>query len=371
MKKKLLALSLCLGMVATSMVGCGKDSGKEEETTKTVTKADFTIERSDYFGLEVEESVATITDEELQEYIDADLKANSTTEEVKEGVLEEGMTVKIDYTGTVDGEEYAKQTGSQLVLKDDQFAIEGFVDGLIGKSVGEEVTMTLKFPDSYTDETYAGKDIEFTVKINAIVNTIVPELNDEYVKEIYSYLGISTVDEYKEEYRKTIRTQDIYGVVWEVIMENVEVKSYDSEELDKLTTQIAESQEYSLSQYGMTLDSYLEAMSMSREDFDKQCRETAEEELKFNMIRDYIAKTENITITDEEYNIELKKTMVAYDIETEEEFYEYFEEMGYDKEFFKENFLMNKVVEFVVDNIVVVPDKEKETEAETTSAATE
>ena len=73
MKKKLLALSLCLGMVATSMVGCGKDSGKEEETTKKVTKADFVIEREDYVGLEVEESVATVTDEELQKYIDEDL----------------------------------------------------------------------------------------------------------------------------------------------------------------------------------------------------------------------------------------------------------------------------------------------------------
>lgn len=362
MKKKLLALSLCLGMVATSMVGCGKDSGKEEETTKKVTKADFVIEREDYVGLEVEESVATVTDEELQKYIDEDLKANSTTEELKEGVLESGMVAKIDYTGTVDGKEYAKQEGSQLELSKDKFAIEGFVEGLIGKSVGDEVTLDLKFPKDYTDEKYAGKDIKFVVKIKAIVKTNTPKLTDDYVKEVYSYLGISTVDEYKEEYRKTIRAQAVYSVVWPMITKNIEIKSYDSVELEKLTTEIAEMQEYNLSQYGMTLDKYLEAMSMSKADFTKQCEESAKEELQYNMIRDYIAEKENITISDEEYNVELKKTMVAYDIETEEEFYKYFEEMGYDKEFFKKNFLMNKVVDFIVDNIKVVPDKEKETE---------
>ncbi len=362
MKKKLLALGLCLGMVATAMVGCNKDAKKEEETTgKKATKAEMKIERTDYFGVEVEESKATVTDEELEEYIKSDLDANAKTEEVKEGVLEKGMTANLDYTGTVDGKEYASKKGLALELKDKNFAIEGFIEGIIGKSVGDEFEMTLQFPKEYEDADYAGKDIVFKVKINSIVNRIVPELTDDYVKEVYSYLGISTVEEYKEEYRKTIRTNEIYSAIWQTVLENVEVVSYDSEKLDAMITSISEQQELSLSQYGMTLDSYLEAASMSKEDFMKECEESAKSELKYNMIRDYIAEQEGITISDEEFNTELKKTMVAYNMKTEEEFYKYFETYGYDEAFFRENFLMNKVVEFVCDNVTVVPDKEEET----------
>ncbi len=360
MRKKLMALTLCLGMFASAMTACNDDKGKEQETAKK-TKGEITIEKADYVGIEVEESDATVTDKELEEYITSDLKANSKTEELKEGVLEKGMTAKIDYTGTVDGEEYASKEGLSLLLEKDQFAIDGFVDGIIGKSVGDEFELNLQFPKEYEDEKYAGKDIVFKVKINAIVNTIIPELNDEYVKEYYSYLGISTVDEYKEEYKKTILNNEVYNIVWPVILENVEVVSYDSDELSAMIKSVKEQQEYSLSQYGMTLESYLEAASMSQADFDKQCEDTAKSELKFNMIRDYIAKTEGIKITDEEYNAELKKTMKAYDMETEEEFYKYFATYGYDEQFFRDNFLMNKVVEYICDNIKVVPDKEEET----------
>lgn len=371
MKKKLLALGLCLGMVATAMSGCNKDADKEKETAKKKTVAEMKIEKSDYFGLEVEESDATVTDAELEEYIKGDLKANAKTEEVKEGVLEKGMTAKLDYTGTVDGKEYASKKDLSLELKEGNFAIEGFIEGIIGKSVGDEFEMTLQFPKEYEDADYAGKDIVFKVKISAIINTIVPELTDDYVKEVYTYLGISTVDEYKAEYKKTIETNDIYKVVWPMLLKNVEVVSYDSEELEAKTTEVAEQQELSLSQYNMTLDSYLEAASMSKEDFMKQCEDTAKEELKYNMIRDYIAKTEGISISDEEYNEELKKTMVAYGMKTEEEFYKYFSTYGYDEAFFRDNFLMNKVVEYVCDNIVVVPDKEEETkESETKEAET-
>ncbi len=372
MKKRLLALGLCLGMVATAMVGCDKDTGEEETTGKSATKAEIKIERADYFGVEVEESYATLTDEDLEEYIQSDLEANATTEQIDQGVLEEGMTANIDYAGTVDGEEYASKEGLDLVLSDGNFAIEGFIDGIIGKSVGDEFEMTLQFPAEYEDADYAGKDIVFSVKVNYIVNTIIPELTDEYVQEVYSYLGLSTVEEYKAEYRKTIINNQIYNAIWETIVENVEVVSYDSEELEALTTTIAEQQELTMTNYGYTLDSYLELMSMSSEDFIAQCEESAKYELKYNMIRDYIAETEGISITDEEYNAELKKTMVAYGMETEEEFYEYFATYGYDEQFFKDNFLMNKVVEFVCDNVVVVPDAEEETtasdETETTAA---
>ncbi len=374
MKKKLLALTLCLGMVATALVGCG-DKSSEKETETTAKKEDsikFTIERDGYVGIEVEESYATVSEEELQSYIESDLEANKTTETITEGVLEAGMVVDIDYTGTVDGSEYTSMTGSQITLDSSSFAIDGFTDGLVGKSVGEEFEMTLYFPDDFEDEAYASKEIIFTGKINGIVNTIIPELNDEYVKEVYSYLGISTVDEYKAEYERNIKVQKIYSVVWPILLENMNVEKYNEEELESVATSISENIEYNIVSYGSDLATYLELVGMTQEEFDEECLNEAKSQLKNEAIIAYIAEKEGITVTDEEYAEELSKTMVAYGMETEEEFYEYFSTYyGYDEAYFRESFLMNKVVEFVCDNIVVVPDVEETTAAETETTAGE
>lgn len=365
MKKKIVALTLCLGMIA-ALTGCGKDSDNNQ-TQKKVTKLEYTLEKEGYMGLEVENSKSVVTEEELQKYIDSDLKANAKEETIKEGVLEKDMDVNIDYKGTVEGKTYTERKASVLTLKDGVFAIDGFTDALIGKKVGETVKFTLTFPKDYDDKSYAEKEIEFEVKINHIVKTTIPELNDEYVKEVYEYLGISTVDEYKAEYERNIKINKIYAEVWPQIVKNIKIKTFDSVELDKLTTEIAEQQEMTMSSYyGMTLDEYLEAVSQSKADFMAECEGYAKEQITNELIVKHIAEAEGITVSDEEYKEELAKTMVAYDLETEEEFYKYFKDYGYDEAYFRQSFLMNKVIEFVCDNIVVVEDKEEES----TTAAT-
>ncbi len=371
MKKKLLALSICLSVLAVAMAGCGEND-KEEETTvnetandtanKVKTELKYSIEKSDYFGLEIEESDANLTDEKLQEYIDSDLAANYT--EVKEGVVEEGMVIGVDYEGKVGDEVFDSAKDKELKLKKGNYTIDGFIQGIIGKSVGEEFELNLTFPKDYTDEDYAGKDIVFKVKIISIHQPAV--LTDDYVKDVYSYLGISTVEEYKEEYRATIILQNMYKVLWPVVLENVVVESYDSEEMDSYVTKYMESLEKSVSSYGMDMAAYLEYMGMTEDELITEYEKAYKDETKYYLIRDYIAEQEGLSISDEEYTEELKKTMVAYDFETEEEFYKYFATYGYDEEYFRDNFLTNKVVEFICDNAVIVPDViEKETETET------
>ena len=313
----------------------------------------YKIDRENYYQVQVDEDVATITDEEMQEYIESDLEANEERVEIKEGILEEGMVVNIDYIGTVDGEVYASKTDSELILYSDQFAIEGFVEGLIGKSVGQEVTLNLQCPENYAEEENSGKNIDFIVTINAIINITTPELTDDYVKEVYSYLGISTVEEYKEEFRNNIRTQEIYAAVWENIVGSVEFFAYDRKEVEDRYESLLESQLYAFSNYGMTLESYLESMDLTEEAFYAEIYYMVIDEMQHDIVVEYIAEAEDLSVTEEEYQKELKKTMMVYDIETEEEFYDYFEAYGYDKEFFMKNFLTNMVVEFICDNVVM------------------
>lgn len=313
----------------------------------------YLIDRDDYYQIPVDTDIATITEEELEEYIASDLEANEKRVEIYDGVLEEGMVVNLDYVGTVEGEIYAQKTEAELILSSDQFAIDGFIDGLIGKSVGQEVILNLQFPDDYPEEEYAGKNIEFNVTINAIVNIIIPELTDDYVKEVYSYLGISTVEEYKEEYRNTIRTQEIYNAVWLDLVGNIDFVAYDRKQVEALYESELESQLYAFSNYGMTLESYLEATDQTEEGFYAEIYYMVIDEMQNEIVVEHIAKEENLSVTEEEYQKELKKTMIVYDIETEEEFYETFESYGYDKDFFMKNFIKNKVVEFICDNVVV------------------
>lgn len=231
--------------------------------TDVESEQKIVIERDAYMGIEVDEDIATITDEELQEYIQSDLEANA-------------------------------------------------------------------------DE-----------------NGNIPELTDEYVQAVYSYLGISTVEEYMEEYRSTIVLQDIYEVVWPEIIENIEIIGYDYDEVHNLVELCIEELESNLIGYEMDLEDYLEYIEMTKEDLELEYLNSAIDDAVYCEVRDYIATAENISVSDEEYIEELSKTMVTYEFDTEEEFYEYFGAYGYDEEYFRDNFLTNKVVEFICENIVV------------------
>ncbi|MBP3338665.1 MAG: FKBP-type peptidyl-prolyl cis-trans isomerase [Lachnospiraceae bacterium] len=371
MKKRLIALLMCTGLVITAFSGCKKGSdGAEQETGSTEEKTElvWSISREDYFGLEIEESKAHITDEELQKYIDSDLKANAEEVDLKEAPLEMGQYAVIDFEGKTDGKTVISKSDYEIELGAGQVLFEGFDEGLVGKKKGDKFDLTLKYPKDYEDESLREKEIVISVTVDKVFDLNIPELNDEYVKKVYTYLGISTVEEYKAEYKRTIEEKMQYDVLWPLVMKNVVIEIYDSEELKKKATPTFEYYEYMYSQTEGGLAGALEQSGMTEDEFYKKyCEDPAKEEIKYYLIRDYIAETEKIEVTDEEFEAELKKSMELYDVETKEEFYKKFESQGYDEEYFRDNFLTNKVVQFICENAVVVEDAEKESE----TAATE
>lgn len=365
MKKKIYALLLCIGMIATVFAGCGKDSKNEEETSGAEkTELKYTIERDDYVGIEIEESDVTVTEEELKEYIDADLMSNYT--EVKEGVVEYDMIINFDYVVTFEGEEYESYKGAEMELTEKTvFVDEELTKQFVGKAFGDEFTSNVVMAEDFEDDKIAGKEVQFKITINS--QYVPSELNDEYVQNIYSYKGISTVEEYKEMYIEAIRFNTVYPIAWEKVLENITVESYDSEEMAIAVRDKMEQLEADAVDAGYTWEEYLAEEKVTEEELEKEFEEEYKHEVKFMLARDYIVEHEGVSFTEEEFSAEVMDSVTVYGLETEEEFFEFMAKYyGLEEEYFRDNMLTTKVLEFICDNITIVPDVEEET----TTAAT-
>ena len=364
MKKKIMALMLAATCVL-SLAGCGKKASVKTEGKVTIGQ---------YKGLNVQKSTAEITDKELQDYIDSVCKNATYTESVTEGTLEKDMSVKVDYVSTINGEEYTggTQTGAVITLSDNGFKVDGVVDALIGKKVGDVVKVDTKYADDYSDSTLAGKDVHFEVTIKSIQKSVVPEYNDAFVEKNYKYLGYTTTAELTEYLKKELKIQAIIGEIWTKVVENATVDSYDSDELKDLTAYYKEYQEsYIYYLTGYDLSAYLAAIGKTEDDYNNEMEDAAKSELKEKMVVRAIAEQEGITISDEEYNTELKKMATYYGYDTVEEYSSAYSDEYYDKDYYVVNMLANKVQEIIADSAVVVDDYETTTaEGETTEEAT-
>lgn len=358
MKKRITALLLS-AMCVLSLAACSKGN-KEVKTEGKITAGT-------YKGMEVQKSTAELTEEELQEYIKSACEAEQYTESKKEGTLAKDMKVKVDYVSTIDGKEYTggTQTGAVITLKDDGFRVDGVIEALIGKKVGDVVEVDSKYADDYSDKTLAGKAVHFKVTIKSIEETIIPEYNDEFVKKYYSYLGYTTTKELSDYFKEELIVSNIFSEVWEGVVENFEVVSYDSEKLKELVDQAVEYQESMLYYYyQLDLAAYLQARNMTEKEFRAELEEDCKAQLKEEMVIYEIARLENITISDEEYNKEFAIIAGMYGYDSSEEFSSAYADPAYDREYFEYTMIGKRVQKIVADNAKVVPDKETTTNAD-------
>lgn len=238
----------------------------------------------------VDELVATAVDALAQNFAEQ--------KEVIDRPIKNGDTANIDYVGTLDGVAFNGGTaqGTDLVIGSGNF-IDGFEDGLIGHSVGEEVKLDLTFPESYHSAELAGKSVVFTVKINKITESIVPELNDTMILALKR-------DEYKtvEEFNAFIRKMATENVIWESYVASCEVKKYPEKEVAEYTEKIVSNYSAQASYYNTTLETLISSMGFSSVDqFKEYAEDSAKGTVKAEMIMYHTARTQNITVSDEEY----------------------------------------------------------------------
>ncbi|WP_016898221.1 trigger factor [Staphylococcus capitis] len=298
------------------------EKGKDFIFDATVT-VEPEVKLGDYKGLEIEKQDTELTDVELQESIDHSLGHLAEMVVKEDGAVENGNTVNIDFTGSVDGEEFegGQAEGYDLEVGSGSF-IPGFEEQLEGMKTGEEKDVVVTFPEEYHAEELAGKEANFKTKVNEIKYKDVPELNDEIANELDS--NAETVDEYKENLRKRLSEQKATEA------ENTEKEESINKATENTTIDIPEAmvnteldrmiQEFGqrIQQQGLDLQTYYQISGQNEDQLREQMKDDAEQRVKTNLTLTAIADAENVEVSDEDIDKELEKMSEQFNISVED-----------------------------------------------------
>ena len=307
------------------------------------------IKLPDYTNLTYNDTYQSPTEQEIQDEIESAISAaeksidNDVTDKLKEGDV-----VTIDFDGYIDGEKYENACGTnqELELGSGRF-IDGFESGLIGKEVGDKVTLNLTFPEDYSEVSLQGQDIKFEVKITAGVRTTYPELTDALAKEL-SKDECKTVDEYKayifktlDEEKKENAEKSISSEIWTKLLEESTLKKYPQNMYDSIvedTDELYSGYYSSYASYGVTdLESFVEiAMGTDLKSY-------IENQIRYHFITYAIAAEQDITLTDADYESLLEEAGVTTREELEAKLGDNFWRVESDA-------LYKKVTTFLVEN---------------------
>lgn len=322
MKKKayLAILALCVVLGASA---CGTETGETtEQTQNTETKkndkekpssygtrlvsvkdVDKYITIGEYKGIQLDKTVAEITEEEVDAQISNDLKNKAEEVTDKNGTVENGDLVTINFVGTKDGETFDGGTANNYDLTiGEGMMIDGFEDGIIGMKKGETKEVPLTFPEDYYEPSMAGADVVFKITLQNFRRT--PELSEEWVAANTDY---ETLEEYREGTRKTLAEaaeqsaqNNLQNTAWGTVIGNCEVKEYPQDDIDNAVAEYKKLNEEYAAQGDMDLEKFVESQGLTMEAFEEQCQQHAEAKVKQNLVVQGIMDKEGLTLEDEE-----------------------------------------------------------------------
>ena len=318
--------------------------------TATVTvKPD--VELGQYKGVEVEKTTAVVTDEDVEKEIERVRDRNSRLITVEDRPAASGDTVTIDFEGFIDGVAFegGKGTDYNLVLGSGTF-IPGFEEQLTGASKGEEKEVNVTFPEDYHSKDLAGKDVVFRVTVKEIRVKELPELDDEFAKDVSEF---ETLEEYRSDIRKKLLEMAEHRAHHEnedkVIEKVVENSTVDIPPVmtEKHLDRLVEDYGMRLMYQGLSLEKYLEISGMDMNSFREQFRERAEQDVKTQLVLDKISKVEAIVPTDEETDGEIRRLADNYG-QKEEEFRQHLKPD--DIEYIRSTLVTRKTIDFLLEN---------------------
>ncbi|MCH8642400.1 trigger factor [Staphylococcus lugdunensis] len=337
------------------------EKGKDFEFEATVT-VEPEVELGDYKGLEIEKQETELTDEELQESIDHSLSHLADMVVKEDGVVENGDTVNIDFSGSVDGEAFEGGQAEKYDLEIGSGSfIPGFEEQLEGLKTGEEKDVVVTFPEEYHAEELAGKEATFKTKINEIKFKEVPELDDEIANELDS--EANSVDEYKENLRKRLAEQK------ETNAENVEKEEAINKatenakidipqamintELDRMVQEFAQR----IQQQGLDLQTYFQISGQDESQMREQMKGDAEQRVKTNLTLTAIADAENIEVSEKDIDKELEKMSSQFNLSVED-----IKNTLGNTDIIKNDVRIQKVIDLLRDNAKLVEAKSEDKE---------
>ncbi len=321
---------------------------------KAVVDTKQKVELGEYKGIEVQEIDGEVTDKEIDQYLDDIRSKHAEVKTItdKRSVLKEGDTANIDFVGKKDGEAFAGGTaeGYDLVIGSGSF-IPGFEEQMKGMKVEDVRNVELSFPEDYYVSDLAGQPVVFEVTLNTIKRKILPELNDEFVKDVSNF---ETVDAYKEDI-KAMLTEEKAAEIKNRYKADVAVKVTEQSDVVAPESQVKGEAEnfmndirFQMQQQGVALEDYVKLTNGNMEDIEKECTARAESFVKQQIVFEAIAEKEGMEISDEELEAEYAKMAEMYKqpVETIKEVFT----MRGQSALIKRNLLLEKVSDFLLEN---------------------
>lgn len=326
---------------------------KSVDDSKAVLTFTFAVQPevkvSDYKGLPYALEETSVSDDEFNAELDR-MRETYADLESKEEPAEKGDTVNINYEGFKDdvafeggkGEDYNLELGSNSF-------IPGFEDQLIGVKTGEEKELNLKFPEDYHAEELKGADVVFKVKVNDVKKKVLPELDDDFAKDV-NIPNVSTAEELKKTVRERLENgkknnaeQKADNELMDALAAKVEVELPEvlvDEEIQNQVNQLAQQ----IQQYGMNLTQYLSMMGKKPEDLKADYHDGAEKTVKIRLGLEEIAKQENLKPADEDVEKEYDNIAKQYNMDVEKV------KSMIDVELLKKDLCNQKAYDFVKEN---------------------
>ena len=334
-------------------------SGKDGVDFKVKVTVKPEVKLGDYKGLKAEKVISKVEDSEIEDELKRLQERNSRVVEVEGRAAELGDLSVIDFDGYVDGEAFAggKSEDFSLELGSGQF-IPGFEDQIVGHNVDDEFDVNVTFPEEYHAEELSGKPAVFKVKLKGLKKKELPELDDEFAKDVSEF---DTLDALKEDIsKKTLESKqaqadnDVEAQLIDELLKGF-VAEIPAAMIENRIDDNVRDFEYRLQSQGLRLEDYKKYTGMDDAAFRDGFRENSEKQVKVRLALEQIAVLENLKPTEEEIAAEYDKFQQAYNVEMER-----IRAAIPEKEVCGD-LSVNKAIAFLKDNAVIT-EVEKKTE---------
>ncbi|SFP78654.1 trigger factor [Butyrivibrio proteoclasticus] len=311
-----------------------------------------------YKGVEAEKMDLEVSDSDVDAEIDKQRNTNARTVEVTDRAVEDGDIVTLDFEGFVDGVAFegGKGTDYPLTIGSGAF-IPGFEEQLVGFEIGKEGEVNVTFPEDYQAKNLAGKAATFKCTVKAIKAKELPELNDEFASDVSDF---DTLAEYKEDVKNKLverKTNEEKAkredAVVKAVIEDSEMELPEAM-VETQARQIVSDFAQRLQMQGMSMDQYLQYTGNTVDKMIEQVKPQAIERIQARLVLEEVAKVENITVSDEDFEEELKKMAEQYKMELDK-----LKELMSESEqkTMRSDLAVQKAADFLVENVKEVAKK--------------
>lgn len=313
------------------------------------------FEVTEYKGIEVEKKEYNVQEEDIQKELDDLLEKGARMIAVEDRPVKEEDMIILDYKGTIDGVPFEGGSAEKwsLTVGSGQF-IPGFEEQLVGKNIDEETEVKVTFPEDYHAKDLAGKGAVFEVIIHEIKEKEIPQLDDEFAKDVSEF---DTLDELKNNIKENLEKsaenkseQELRNKIIELVTDKIDIKIPDAvieRQVDNMLMDFG----YNLQYQGLNLEYYLQATGITEESLREQMRPDAAKIVKNEIVIEKIGEQENIIATDEDIDEQIEKMADQYGQDPKEMKSGLGEQ---DLKSVREGIIFKKAVDFLVENAKII-----------------